>query len=87
MKRVALRLASAVLAITICFGASARAHVPASYAPVATNTNTKVAAPAFTGVIIAVAVAFAVVYRAVTKGSATHSLESVDPVAQFDVTK
>ncbi len=87
MKRVTLRLASAVLALAICFGASARTHVPVSYAPAAAHTNTKVAAPAFTSLIIAVAVAFAVVYRATTRGSATQTLEHVDPIAQFDATK
>lgn len=87
MKRVALRLASAVLAIAICFGASARARVPVAQAPVAAHVATKVAAPAFTSVVIALAVAFAVVYRATTKASAAHTLEQVDPVAQFDATR
>ena len=45
MKQVAFRLAGAILATAICFGASARAHVPALYAPVGANTNTKVTAP------------------------------------------
>ncbi len=87
MKRVTLRLASAVLALAICFGASASTHVPVSNAPLAAHNNTKVAAPAFTSVIIALAVAFAVVYRATTKASASVTLENVDPVAQFDATK
>jgi hypothetical protein len=87
MKRVGVRLASAVLAIAICFGASARAHVPVTYAPVAAHTDSKVAAPAFTSALIAVALAFAVVYRAVTRNTANHILENVDPIAQFDSTK
>jgi len=87
MKRVALRLASAALATAICFGASARAHVPGSDAPVTAKTNTRVAAPVVTTVVGTVSVASATIIRTVTRVSVTHSLEHADPVAQFDVTK
>jgi hypothetical protein len=86
MKRITLRLAGAVLALAICFGASARAHAPASYAPVASHVDTKMAAPAFTSAILVVAVVY-VVYRAVTQAYSAHPLNHVDPVAQFDNTK
>lgn len=87
MKRVGLRLAGALLALSMCFGASARAYVPVAYAPVPAQTGTKVAAPAFTTVLVALAVAFAAVYRATTKGTTAQALEHVNSVAQFDATR
>ena len=89
MKQVALRMAGALLATAICLGASTRAHVPASYAPATANATTKGGNPGvttFTGTGY-VYVGTSAVVRSVTRQSMTHSLERVDPVAQFDVTK
>lgn len=82
MKQAGLRLAGAVLAISMCFGASARAFAPVSYAPVNASTGTKVAAPALLPTIIVLVVVL--VTRAVTKGTTAQALEQVNPVTQFD---
>jgi hypothetical protein len=95
MKLIGLRLASALVAISICFGASARAHVALPGTPITTHTNNAAISPQIIPIIpttvtfIAAAVVYvaAAVYRATTQASVSHPLEQVDPAAQFDLTK
>jgi hypothetical protein len=91
MKQIGLRLASALVAISICFGASTRAHVTLPGTPITTHTNNAAITPIFPTTItfIAAAVVYiaAAVYRATVQASVSHSLEQVDPAAQFDLTR
>ena len=85
MKRVGLRLAGAVLAISMCFAASANAYGPVAYAPVNAPSGAKVASRAFIPTLVVLVVV--VVVRAITQRATTQALEQVNPVTQFDNTK
>ncbi len=84
MKRLAFRLASAVLALAICFGASARGRIPTSYAPSASRGNTAVVTQHFTDATV---FRIAAVSAHPKAKHASQPPEALDTAAQFDATR
>jgi hypothetical protein len=87
MKRVGLRIASVVLALYICFAASANARAPVSYVPASTHGNGKALAQVRTTLTITtITITTTLTTFTLRPVQVPHSLEHADVVAQFDAT-